>query len=229
MHLNLLSTKNLFIHSQLQYEEALLRLEEGNWCWINQGSAKAVVLGISQKIEEELCYVPKEIPIIRRFSGGGSVLVNENTLFVSFIISKKELSCSTSEEVHRWMATFYKTALQLSTFDLKENDYVIEDRKCAGNAQYLQKNRWLHHTSFLWDYEPQEMNLLAHPKKAPAYRKNRPHNEFLTPLKHHFSSMEDLVLRIRKNLTSYFDVEEKKIEEVEKISLLPHRKNTSLL
>lgn len=49
-------------------------------------------------------------------------------------------------------------------------DYAIGDRKFGGNAQSITKNRWIHHTSFLWDYEVKNMSYLKLPAKVPKYR-----------------------------------------------------------
>lgn len=49
-------------------------------------------------------------------------------------------------------------------------DYVFGNRKFGGNAQSITKNRWIHHTSFLWDYEVRNMAYLKLPKRAPEYR-----------------------------------------------------------
>lgn len=46
----------------------------------------------------------------------------------------------------------------LLQFQHLENDYVIFDRKIAGNAQAISKNRWIHHTSFLIDFSDAHMN-----------------------------------------------------------------------
>ncbi|PWZ24373.1 hypothetical protein Zm00014a_034362, partial [Zea mays] len=43
-------------------------------------------------------------------------------------------------------------------------------RKFGGNAQSITKNRWLHHMSFLWDYDVKNMDYLKIPKRAPEYR-----------------------------------------------------------
>ncbi len=46
-------------------------------------------------------------------------------------------------------------------FSLKENDYVFyDDKKIGGNAQTLTSGRWVHHTSFLWDFDPLNMGYL---------------------------------------------------------------------
>ena len=49
-------------------------------------------------------------------------------------------------------------------------DYCYGMSKFGGNAQAITKNRWLHHTSFLWDFDATSMQLLQMPAKAPAYR-----------------------------------------------------------
>jgi len=43
---------------------------------------------------------------------------------------------------------------------LRENDYVLGPRKMGGNAQSIIKNRWVHHTSFLWDFDVLKMRYL---------------------------------------------------------------------
>ena len=61
------------------------------------------------------------------------------------------------------------------------SDYVFQQRKFGGNAQAITGKRWLHHTSFLWDYRPEAMALLQHPPKAPEYREVRGGREVKQP------------------------------------------------
>ena len=49
-------------------------------------------------------------------------------------------------------------------------DYTFGQRKFGGNAQAITKQRWLHHTSLLWDFQPGNMALLKHPARVPNYR-----------------------------------------------------------
>lgn len=69
-------------------------------------------------------------------------------------------------------------------FYLRENDYVLgKDQKMGGNAQSITKDGWLHHTSFLWDFDVQNMErYLKLPEKRPEYRASRSHGDFLTAL-----------------------------------------------
>ena len=74
-------------------------------------------------------------------------------------------------------------------FELRENDFVLGDRKMGGNAQTIVKNGWLHHTSFLWSFEPENMEYLTMPQKRPDYRKDRQHDEFLVKLNEAYPSL----------------------------------------
>jgi len=98
-------------------------------------------------------------------------------------------------------------------------DYVLGQRKFGGNAQAISKDRWLHHTSFLWDYEQHHMELLKHPSRTPEYRAGRDHSEFIVPLKHVFEGVVerlDLVDGLATCLEMQgFIVQEGRVEEAE--------------
>ena len=226
--LNVVHTKNLFILKQLQLEEALLRLDNNNWCIINESTTPAIVLGISSKPDEMIHaeILKKEpIPIIRRYSGGGTVSVNENTFFISFIFSKTSDLCF-PEPIMRWSAKLFEKALKIPGFHLRENDYVIGDKKCAGNAQCIQKDRFSHHSSFLWDFDKKQMNYLLYPPKTPSYRKKRDHSDFLCKLKEFSPSKMDVINSLKKFLhknSQVYDIPYQKILPLQKIS---HRKAT---
>jgi len=74
-------------------------------------------------------------------------------------------------------------AENIPDFELRENDYVLGPRKMGGNAQSIVKGGWLHHTSFLWDYDGKNMEYLTLPRKRPDYRQDRDHSDFLVKLK----------------------------------------------
>ncbi len=140
-----------------------------------------------------------QIPVIKRFSGGGTVIVDENTLFITWIMAKRDVDIAAfPEPILRWSAELYNQAWQIPHFQLRENDYCIGEKKCGGNAQYIQKERWLHHTSFLWDYAEENMNYLRLPEKRPKYRKDRPHRDFLCRLKEYSSSPKALIDQIKE-------------------------------
>lgn len=219
----LLRLQSVPILEQLQIEEALLRLDDREWVILNEGSTPAIVLGISGKPETLVdlkAAREQEIPLIKRFSGGGTVYVDEKTLFVTFIRNQEG---ATPKTLHAWAEKAY-TSLP---FKLRENDYVIGDLKCGGNAQYIQKKRWLHHTSFLWEIDHQAMEkLLLLPQKQPDYREKRSHRDFLTPLSSHLQKRSWLF----DQLESRLDIKENiSINSVLPLLSIPHRRSTTCL
>jgi lipoate-protein ligase A len=97
------------------------------------------------------------------------------------------------------------------TFALRENDYVMGPRKMGGNAQSITKAGWLHHTSFLWDYQDDNlMDYLRLPNKRPAYRNDRPHDDFLCKLRSVYPSLtkKDFCVQLRDVCRDGFDVQE---------------------
>jgi len=224
-----LHLKNFPIYEQLQIEEALLRCNQDNFCIINEGTSRAIVMGISGKAEDliDLELASKDnIPIIKRFSGGGTVIVDENTLFITFVC-QKELHPHLIYPSHilRWSEEFYRSSFSQDQFHLKENDFVIGNKKCGGNAHYLKKDRWLQHTSFLFDFEQKNMNYLLFPKKVPTYRQNRSHSEFLCKLRDFFPSKEEIVSKVKNELKQRYLLEEVSLHHLSDLMTLPHRKS----
>lgn len=222
--LHLIHTERLHVFEQLQIEEAVLRGSNINLCLINEGSPRAIVMGISGKPEQLLDLhkvAQDQIPVIQRFSGGGTVVVDENTLFITFIFAKSSLPIHPfPEPILRWSGDLYTQSWQIPGFHLVENDYAIGPLKCGGNAQYIQKDRWLHHTTFLWDYSEKNMEYLLLPSKQPKYRANRSHDEFLCRLKSFATSPQELVNQLYTELQKRFDC---RLITVQDLKWGPHR------
>jgi lipoate-protein ligase A len=221
------------IFAQLVLEEALLRADTRNWCLVNEGSSRAIVMGISGDPRTLIACeraAADRIPVIKRFSGGGTVIVDEDTLFVTWICQKElhPFPCY-PEPILRWTEELYRSVLRLPSFRLKENDYALGDRKCGGNAQYLRKERWLHHTSFLWDYQPHNMTYLLHPPKAPVYRRGRGHDAFLCRLRDHYPSRERLLHSLKEELRARYTLVESSLAEAQEVIRQPHRTTTCAL
>jgi lipoate---protein ligase len=218
MAFHLLHLSHYPIFDQLLLEEALLRTDKRNWCIINEGSPPAIVMGISGK-PDELIDIPRAtqdgIPVIKRFSGGGTVIVDEDTLFITFICQKDIHDFSPyPEPILRWHEGIFREVFDHERFHLRENDFAIADRKCGGNAQYIKKERWLHHTSFLWDYKEDNMSYLLLPKKMPEYRQKREHGAFLCRLSEYFSSKEETVQKLKTALSQRYVVETYELSDV---------------
>lgn len=226
--MHFIQLENVPILEQLRLEEALLRTDERSFCLVNYGSPRAIVMGISGQPEVLLnveAVKRDQIPVIKRFSGGGTVIVDENTLFITFIMEKDHINIPAfPEPILRWSADLYATAWGIPGFHLKENDYCIGDKKCGGNAQYIKKDRWLHHTSFLWDYSEENMKYLRLPAKRPKYRQDREHHDFLTPLKTQNVTPNSLIERLIKA-----NVKRLYMTDVSDWKWGPHRQSTHLV
>ncbi|MDE3045081.1 MAG: lipoate--protein ligase family protein [Verrucomicrobiota bacterium] len=223
--LHFLDLGSMPIFEQLQIEEGLLRASHLNVCLISRGTPRAIVMGISGNPETHLNIASikrDQIPVIKRFSGGGTVVVDEQTFFVTFICQKDFLPIHPfPEPILRWGADLFAESWKIPDFQLLENDYVIGDLKCGGNAQYITKDRWLHHTSFLWDYRDENMNYLLLPPKRPRYRRDRPHHTFLCRLKEFAPSKDKLLTQLHHHLGKQFKLQPLTPDQ---ITWGPHRK-----
>lgn len=160
--------------------------------------------------------------MIKRFSGGGTVIVDRNTIFASIIVNQADVpECRPyPREIMDWSMCLYgpafkgilkKTEVELG---LRENDYVFDNLKFGGNAQAITKGRWLHHTSFLWGFDPNNMLYLQLPEKRPQYRGDRDHKAFLTPLEDHIQSKDNIWPALKEAARDRFRVEEASISDV---------------
>lgn len=223
--------EGLPIFQQLQLEEALLRTSTQNFCLVNTFLPEAVVLGISRIPEKDL-YLEHlrqdNIPIIRRYSGGGTVFLDADSLMVSWIINSPS-PLPASKDLMQWTGDLYAPIFPPG-FATTENDYTFFGKKIGGNAQYIQKHRWVHHTTFLWDMNPQKLaRYLPIPQIQPSYRKNRPHNEFLRTIHSLFNSKEDFISQLQHAAADKIIWERGSVQELEKALRLPHRQATQMI
>jgi lipoate-protein ligase A len=183
------------IEANLALDEALLIAAEergaGPSIRVWEPSNLAVVLGASCRLQEDVdadrCRADA-VPIVRRSSGGGTVLVGPGTLNINVV-----LPVDFSPGLHAVDAAqafvLERLALSLRRHRGPEiglqglGDLTLGDRKFAGSAQRRLKNHFLVHTSLLYDFP---LDLISRytrtPRRQPAYRDGRPHEDFLTNL-----------------------------------------------
>ena len=141
--------------------------------------------------------------------------------------------------VMKWSEGLYKSALSSADFgrgglladdiSLQEHDYCIGKRKFGGNAQSFSKDRFVHHTSLLWDFSEECMQYLLLPEKRPAYRNDRGHLDFLCSLKEYFPTQDDVMDTIVDSIGAKGNIElvELDIDTLlaEDVLSRPHRKS----
>jgi lipoate-protein ligase A len=227
----LLLTKELPIFEQLQLEEALFRASTDNWCICNFQSPPAIVLGISNLPQEMIDLSQPDLPpIIKRFSGGGTVIVDQNTVFFTIILNRHELpSLSCPQSLMSWTHSLLAPAFLPKMLQLHDHDFSIDDQKVGGNAQSFSKDRILHHISFLWSWDQERMSLLHIPSRQPSYRKGRSHHHFCHKLASFFPTKHDLVQALISCVEQKFQTISVSLQEAQGFLQKPHRKALSVV
>jgi len=150
-----------------------------------------VVLGHGNKWLEEVitsACAADEVPVLRRCSGGGTVLQGPGCLNYSLILRQNNFASSSVREAFDFVLGRHRSCLEglIGTpVSIKGiSDLTLGERKFSGNAQYRKRQYVLVHGTFLLDFDLRSMEkFLKIPTKQPDYRRQRGHNEFLANLK----------------------------------------------
>jgi lipoate-protein ligase A len=156
--------------------------------WIPKESV--IVLGSSNKAELELhldgCK-NSGVPVLKRYGGGGTVLLYPGCVVVSVGLWVKE-----PYENQRYFALLNQTVSStLASYwpclkGLEQNgisDIVMGDKKVAGTSMFRSRNYLLYQASLIVDLDIELLSkCLKHPTKEPDYREGRGHEDFLVGL-----------------------------------------------
>ena len=147
-----------------------------------------VVLGRSNRAETEvnLGFCQSEgIPILRRASGGGTVLVGPGCLCYTLALPLTDVhrplgvSQVTSRLMERTAAGLRAVLPEITVCGT--SDLVWRDRKFSGNAQRWLRQSLIHHGTLLYDFDIAMLSRsLLPPTRQPEYRDSRSHFEFVT-------------------------------------------------
>ncbi|MBD3306476.1 lipoate--protein ligase [candidate division KSB3 bacterium] len=135
----------------LAAEEYLLKERSEDWFMLWR-STPSVIVGKHQNAyaEVNLAYVTaQQIPVVRRLSGGGTVFHDLGNLNFTFIMGGQEHG---KVDFRRYTRPLLEVlhALDLPARFEGKNDLRIKGKKCSGNAEYLYKQRILHHGTLLF-------------------------------------------------------------------------------
>ena len=150
-----------------------------------------VVLGYANRAEEEVdldtCRA-QGVPILRRCSGGGTVLLGPGCLNYALVLPIDAAPPLTSiSGTNRFILERHREAIVAATglpITVEgHTDLALEGRKFSGNAQRRKRTHLLFHGGFLLGFDLRLVAaLLRMPPRQPDYRRGRAHADFLTRL-----------------------------------------------
>lgn len=176
----------------LACDEALLDLVEEGYAheilrfW--ESPQYFVVLGSSNKVHQEVFVEKCEadgISILRRHSGGGTVLQGPGCLNFSLILGihpdgPTRNITDTTRYIMQRHADALSTLLGEKVEMMGSSDLTIGGRKFSGNAQRRRLKAVLFHGTFLLDFDLSLIGkYLKIPTKQPEYRNQRSHPDFV--------------------------------------------------
>ena len=150
-----------------------------------------VVVGYANKAVTEVNLpVCRElgIPVLRRCTGGGTVLQGPGVLNYSLVLRIDESGpCHSIPATNQFILERHRDALaglvQASIEWRGQTDLALGGLKFAGNAQRRRRRFLLFHGSFLLHLDLDLLaKVLPQPSRQPHYRGNRSHAEFLINL-----------------------------------------------
>lgn len=168
----------------LRLDEELLRKGEGvlrTW----ETARECVVLGHAGEPERDVHLAAcrrSGIPVLRRCSGGGAVLLGPGCLNYSLVLPL--------EWKPRWRDVRYSLLWAMSRMlqalavpELRREgqcDLALNRRKVSGNAQRRTHHAILHHGTLLYNFDGMRPErFLKPPLREPHYRAGRTHRDFL--------------------------------------------------
>jgi lipoate-protein ligase A len=179
---NLALDEALLIDAEEGHGAAVLRL----WEW----PLPAVVLGaggvLALDVDEAAC-ARAGVPILRRASGGGTVLLGPGCLLYSLVLPYEfDPALGDVTASYHFILERVRGALADVVPGLERagvSDLAIADRKCSGNAQQRKSAHVLHHGTLLYAFAAESVGMyLRQPERQPEYRRRRGHAEFVTNL-----------------------------------------------
>jgi lipoate-protein ligase A len=156
-----------------------------------QASRHFVVLGYSNHVRSEVnldACRSRGVPVLRRFSGGGTVLQGPGCLNYSLVFpipGEGPLSSitGTSRLLLQKQGRALEGLLQEPVTPQGQSDLAVRNRKCSGNAQRRLQQSLLFHGTILLDLDLSLVEKYLHmPSSEPGYRAGRSHGDFMRNL-----------------------------------------------
>jgi lipoate-protein ligase A len=177
---NLALDEALLLQAEAGEADEVLRV----WEW----PAPAVVLGSACRLAEAVDVAACEadgVPILRRSSGGGTVLLGAGCLLFSLVLRyDRDPALGEVRSSYAFILGRVARALGLAgVAPAGTSDLALAGRKISGNAQQRKRHCLLHHGTLLYAFDLFRVSrYLRPPPRQPEYRAGRGHADFLMNL-----------------------------------------------
>ena len=121
------------------------------------------------------------MPVLRRESGGGAVVLGPGCLNYAVVVSLgRRPRLLDVEHSYAEILCALALALRLPGAQVAGSDLALGNRKFAGHAQRRTRHALLHHGTILYGFDLRLISrTLCEPRRRPAYRGARRHADFL--------------------------------------------------
>jgi lipoate-protein ligase A len=179
---NLALDEALLLEAEASRGKEVLRL----WEW----PAPAVILGagcrLTEDVNEAMCRA-RQVPVLRRSSGGGTVLLGRGCLLYSLVLAySRSVALNEVRSSYSYILDALCAALDGILPGLHPagvSDLAAGEWKVSGNAQQRKRHWLLHHGTLLYDFDLDAIgHYLRVPVRQPDYRRGRDHVEFVRNL-----------------------------------------------
>ena len=192
----------------LAYDQRLLELAEsgveGEVLRVWEPRSHFVVLGYSRNPAEDVdqaACARLRMPILRRCSGGGTIVQGPGVLNFSLILDlHRRPACRTIRSATAYVLERHRQTLEallgrpISIQGI--SDLTVDSQKFSGNAQRRLRRFTLIHGTFLINLDLDLMDtVLRIPADQPSYRHGRIHREFLINLHEDTRRIKDALRR----------------------------------
>jgi lipoate-protein ligase A len=157
-------------------------------CW--EPDRYAVVLGASRRLAQDVrveACVADGVPILRRSTGGGTVVIGPGALNVTVVLPESAAPGLTAVTLaQKFVLERIATAFRAAGVPVElrgSGDLTIAGRKFGGSAQRRLRHWFMVHCSILIEFPLDRISrYLTVPSRQPAYRGGRSHEDFLRNL-----------------------------------------------
>jgi len=186
---------------QLAFDEACLKRLDGEpdgveWLRLWESPAPVVVLGAfgerAAEVELEACE-RDGVPVLRRASGGGTVVLAPGCLCFSLVLSlpARPGLVTTALSLDWVLERACEGIGREGLVRAGVSDLTFAGRKVSGSAQRRLRRALLHQGTLLYDFDVAlAERYLKTPARAPAYREGRSHARFIGELPDSAAALE---------------------------------------